>query len=205
VVQALCCRFDNYGRHGSFKSFAHALALLLPFFLATLSCSADMTRCLYGVVCRVLSVSESTSLAPLLPEISLSTLRTDRSSGPRSPTLFERISSPSGLLLVRPLSHTTNPSFAAKISLMTGLSSILLAAARALTVIAFFVPFVFICIAQIRRRSVEDWTGSTMGILTSLVTAAVFQGKLPFPSWCLLRAMPTLALFLERVQSSSSG
>ncbi|KAJ3542805.1 hypothetical protein NMY22_g3374 [Coprinellus aureogranulatus] len=45
----------------------------------------------------------------------------------------------------------------------------------ACALIAFFVPFVFITLFQIRRRSVDDWLTSTMGLLKSLITAAAFQ------------------------------
>ncbi|KAH8795929.1 phosphatidic acid phosphatase type 2/haloperoxidase [Flagelloscypha sp. PMI_526] len=41
--------------------------------------------------------------------------------------------------------------------------------------IAFLVPFFFICVFQIRRKSVHDLLTSTMGVLKSLITAAVFQ------------------------------
>ncbi|PPR04965.1 hypothetical protein CVT24_010423 [Panaeolus cyanescens] len=41
--------------------------------------------------------------------------------------------------------------------------------------ISFFVPFIFITLFQIRRRSIDDWLTSTLGILKSLITAAVFQ------------------------------
>jgi diacylglycerol diphosphate phosphatase / phosphatidate phosphatase len=45
----------------------------------------------------------------------------------------------------------------------------------AAALIAFFVPFFFISLFQIRRRSVEDWLTTTLGLLKSLITAAVFQ------------------------------
>ena len=41
--------------------------------------------------------------------------------------------------------------------------------------IAFMAPFVFFVIFQIRRRSIEDLLTTTMGLLKSLITAAVFQ------------------------------
>ncbi|KAL5511450.1 hypothetical protein ACEPAH_4666 [Sanghuangporus vaninii] len=41
--------------------------------------------------------------------------------------------------------------------------------------IAFMAPFVFIVIFQFRRRSIEDLLTTTMGLLKSLITAAVFQ------------------------------
>jgi len=41
--------------------------------------------------------------------------------------------------------------------------------------IAFFTPFVFFVIFQIRRRSLDDLLTTTMGLLKSLITAAVFQ------------------------------
>jgi len=41
--------------------------------------------------------------------------------------------------------------------------------------IAFSVPFVFFVLFQIRRRSLDDFLTTTMGLLKSLVTAAVFQ------------------------------
>lgn len=36
-------------------------------------------------------------------------------------------------------------------------------------------PFVFFCLFQIRRRSLDDLFTTTMGLLRSLITAAVFQ------------------------------
>ncbi|KAF9050763.1 acid phosphatase/Vanadium-dependent haloperoxidase [Hymenopellis radicata] len=45
----------------------------------------------------------------------------------------------------------------------------------AVALIAFFVPFFFICLFQIRRRSLDDLLTTTMGVLKSLITAAVFQ------------------------------
>ncbi|KAJ7063056.1 acid phosphatase/Vanadium-dependent haloperoxidase [Mycena amicta] len=45
----------------------------------------------------------------------------------------------------------------------------------AAALIAFFVPFVSIVICQIRRRSVNDLSTTTLGLLKSLITAAVFQ------------------------------
>ncbi|KAG8932055.1 hypothetical protein FRC02_001744, partial [Tulasnella sp. 418] len=41
--------------------------------------------------------------------------------------------------------------------------------------LSFFIPFLFFVIAQIRRRSVADLLDTTMGLLMSLITAAVFQ------------------------------
>ncbi|CDZ97929.1 Lipid phosphate phosphatase and related enzymes of the PAP2 family [Phaffia rhodozyma] len=41
--------------------------------------------------------------------------------------------------------------------------------------LAFIVPFLFFAIFQIRRRSFWDLTATTMGLLQSLITAAVFQ------------------------------
>ncbi|CAE6476452.1 unnamed protein product [Rhizoctonia solani] len=41
--------------------------------------------------------------------------------------------------------------------------------------IAFIVPFFFFCLFQARRRSIEDLLCTTMGLLMSLITAAVFQ------------------------------
>lgn len=41
--------------------------------------------------------------------------------------------------------------------------------------IAFFAPLVFFVLFQIRRRSIDDLFTTTMGLLKSLVTAAVFQ------------------------------
>ncbi|RDB23993.1 putative lipid phosphate phosphatase 3, chloroplastic [Hypsizygus marmoreus] len=45
----------------------------------------------------------------------------------------------------------------------------------AAALIAFFVPFFFFCLFQARRRSVNDLLTTTMGLLKSLITAAVFQ------------------------------
>ncbi|KDQ33706.1 hypothetical protein PLEOSDRAFT_1052550 [Pleurotus ostreatus PC15] len=45
----------------------------------------------------------------------------------------------------------------------------------AAALIAFFVPFFFICLFQARRRSMNDLLTTTMGVLKSLITAAVFQ------------------------------
>ncbi|KAK0197356.1 acid phosphatase/Vanadium-dependent haloperoxidase [Armillaria mellea] len=44
----------------------------------------------------------------------------------------------------------------------------------AAALIAFFAPF-FFCLFQIRRRSLYDLLTTTMGVLKSLITAAVFQ------------------------------
>jgi len=41
--------------------------------------------------------------------------------------------------------------------------------------IAFIAPFVFFVLFQIRRRSLDDFFTTTMGLLKSLITAAVFQ------------------------------
>ncbi|WWC98500.1 hypothetical protein V866_005391 [Kwoniella sp. B9012] len=45
----------------------------------------------------------------------------------------------------------------------------------AAALIAFFVPFVFFALFQIRIRSLNAFLGTTMGLLESLITAAVFQ------------------------------
>jgi phosphoglycerol transferase MdoB-like AlkP superfamily enzyme len=45
----------------------------------------------------------------------------------------------------------------------------------AAALIAFFVPFFFFCLFQVRRRSLDDLLTTTMGLLKSLITAAVFQ------------------------------
>ncbi|KIJ37717.1 hypothetical protein M422DRAFT_177715 [Sphaerobolus stellatus SS14] len=45
----------------------------------------------------------------------------------------------------------------------------------AAALIAFFAPFFFFCLFQIRRRSMLDLADTTMGLLRSLITAAVFQ------------------------------
>ncbi|WVO17505.1 hypothetical protein L204_105198 [Cryptococcus depauperatus] len=45
----------------------------------------------------------------------------------------------------------------------------------AAALLAFFVPFVFFVLFQIRIRSIEALLGTTMGLLESLITAAVFQ------------------------------
>ncbi|KAJ3573199.1 hypothetical protein NP233_g2589 [Leucocoprinus birnbaumii] len=45
----------------------------------------------------------------------------------------------------------------------------------AAALIAFIVPFFFFCLFQIRRRSLNDFLTTTMGLLKSLITAAVFQ------------------------------
>ncbi|KAJ3830435.1 acid phosphatase/Vanadium-dependent haloperoxidase [Lentinula raphanica] len=45
----------------------------------------------------------------------------------------------------------------------------------AAALIAFLVPFFFFTLFQIRRRSLNDWLTTTMGLLKSLITAAVFQ------------------------------
>ncbi|KAF5376542.1 hypothetical protein D9757_008263 [Collybiopsis confluens] len=45
----------------------------------------------------------------------------------------------------------------------------------AAALIAFFVPFFFFSLFQVRRRSLNDWMTTTMGLLKSLITAAVFQ------------------------------
>ncbi|KAI0050024.1 acid phosphatase/Vanadium-dependent haloperoxidase [Auriscalpium vulgare] len=45
----------------------------------------------------------------------------------------------------------------------------------AAALIAFFVPFFFFVLFQIRRRSMNDFLTTNMGLLKSLITAAVFQ------------------------------
>jgi len=45
----------------------------------------------------------------------------------------------------------------------------------AAALIAFFVPFFFFCVFQARRRSLDDLLTTTLGLLKSLITAAVFQ------------------------------
>ncbi|KAG6879958.1 hypothetical protein C0992_008892 [Termitomyces sp. T32_za158] len=45
----------------------------------------------------------------------------------------------------------------------------------AAALIAFFVPFFFFCLFQARRRSIDDLLTTTMGLLKSLITAALFQ------------------------------
>ncbi|KAI0317759.1 phosphatidic acid phosphatase type 2/haloperoxidase [Amylostereum chailletii] len=45
----------------------------------------------------------------------------------------------------------------------------------AAALIAFFVPFFFFLLFQSRRRSMNDLLNTTMGVLKSLITAAVFQ------------------------------
>lgn len=45
----------------------------------------------------------------------------------------------------------------------------------AAALIAFFVPFIFFTLFQIRRRSADDWLTTIMGLLRSLITAALFQ------------------------------
>ncbi|KAK7043717.1 hypothetical protein VNI00_008329 [Paramarasmius palmivorus] len=45
----------------------------------------------------------------------------------------------------------------------------------AAALIAFFAPFFFFCLFQVRRRSMNDLLTTTMGLLKSLITAAVFQ------------------------------
>ncbi|KAJ3990053.1 acid phosphatase/Vanadium-dependent haloperoxidase [Lentinula detonsa] len=45
----------------------------------------------------------------------------------------------------------------------------------AAALIAFLVPFFFFTVFQVRRRSLNDWLTTTMGLLKSLITAAVFQ------------------------------
>ena len=44
-------------------------------------------------------------------------------------------------------------------------------------------PFVFFVLSQIRRRSIEDLLNTTMGLLKSLITAAVFQVYILSPSF----------------------
>ncbi|TFK25294.1 prenyl diphosphate phosphatase [Coprinopsis marcescibilis] len=41
--------------------------------------------------------------------------------------------------------------------------------------ISFFVPWLFIALFQIKRKSVDDWFTTTLGLLRSLITAAVIQ------------------------------
>ncbi|KAJ7694107.1 phosphatidic acid phosphatase type 2/haloperoxidase [Mycena rosella] len=45
----------------------------------------------------------------------------------------------------------------------------------AAALIAFFAPFFFFCLFQARRRSLDDLCTTTLGLLKSLITAAVFQ------------------------------
>jgi len=45
----------------------------------------------------------------------------------------------------------------------------------AAALIAFIVPFFFITLFQVRRRSLDDWLTTIFGLLRSLITAAVFQ------------------------------
>ncbi|ODN99431.1 hypothetical protein L198_03273 [Cryptococcus wingfieldii CBS 7118] len=45
----------------------------------------------------------------------------------------------------------------------------------AAALLAFFVPFVFFVLFQIRLRSIDALLGTTMGLLESLITGAVFQ------------------------------
>ncbi|KAG6865862.1 hypothetical protein C0991_010943 [Blastosporella zonata] len=45
----------------------------------------------------------------------------------------------------------------------------------AAALIAFFAPFTFFCLFQARRQSANDLLTTTMGLLKSLITAAVFQ------------------------------
>ncbi|KJA20266.1 hypothetical protein HYPSUDRAFT_142504 [Hypholoma sublateritium FD-334 SS-4] len=45
----------------------------------------------------------------------------------------------------------------------------------AAALIAFIVPFFFFTLFQIRRRSIDDWFTTSLGLLKSLITAAVFQ------------------------------
>ncbi|KAF9009373.1 acid phosphatase/Vanadium-dependent haloperoxidase [Cyathus striatus] len=45
----------------------------------------------------------------------------------------------------------------------------------AAALIAFIVPFFFFTLFQARRRSLDDWLTTTLGLLKSLITAAVFQ------------------------------
>ena len=49
----------------------------------------------------------------------------------------------------------------------------------AAALIAFFAPFFFFCLFQWRRRSLDDLLTTTMGLLKSLITAAVFQVRRP--------------------------
>ena len=48
-------------------------------------------------------------------------------------------------------------------------------------------PFVFFVLSQIRRRSIEDLLNTTMGLLKSLITAAVFQVYILSPSLFFLK------------------
>lgn len=44
--------------------------------------------------------------------------------------------------------------------------------------LSFLIPFIFFSLFQIRRRSLNDLANTTMGLLKSLITAAVFQVRL---------------------------
>ncbi|KAG8743887.1 hypothetical protein FRC10_011177 [Ceratobasidium sp. 414] len=66
--------------------------------------------------------------------------------------------------------------------------------------IAFIAPFFFFCLFQSRRRSIEDLLCTTMGLLMSLITAAVFQ---VFIKWLIGGLRPHfLAVCQPNVSSS---
>ncbi|KAF8580691.1 acid phosphatase/Vanadium-dependent haloperoxidase [Ramaria rubella] len=69
----------------------------------------------------------------------------------------------------------------------------------AAALIAFFAPFFFFCLFQVRRRSLTDLLDTTMGLLKSLITAAVFQVFLKWLIGGLRYATPT-SLFYDVCQ-----
>ncbi|KAG8978335.1 hypothetical protein FRB90_008438, partial [Tulasnella sp. 427] len=70
-------------------------------------------------------------------------------------------------------------------------------------VLAFIIPFFFFCLFQIRRRSLNDLMTTTMGLIQSLETAAVFQ---VFLKWLIGGFRPHfLAVCKPNVQGPGSG
>lgn len=61
----------------------------------------------------------------------------------------------------------------------------------AAALLAFFIPFIVFLIVQIRARSFWDVNNATIGLLYSLITAAVFQ---VFIKW-LIGGMKSITLF----------
>ncbi|KAF8162957.1 phosphatidic acid phosphatase type 2/haloperoxidase [Crassisporium funariophilum] len=72
----------------------------------------------------------------------------------------------------------------------------------AAALIAFIVPFFFFTLFQARRRSLDDWLSTNLGLLKSLITAAVFQ---VFIKWLIGGLRPHFyAVCQPRVQQGSA-
>jgi len=72
----------------------------------------------------------------------------------------------------------------------------------AAALIAFFVPFVFITLFQIKRKSIDDWLTTTLGLLKSLITAATFQ---VFIKWLIGGVRPHFYAVCQPQVSAEGG